>query len=103
LKSHGYDAVAFTDPVEAQTAAEANSPDLLLADVMMPRQNGVEFGIEFETAYPQCKVLLFSGNAGTANLMGGAEAKGHFFDLLAKPIYPTDLLAAIHFVLGQNA
>jgi CheY-like chemotaxis protein len=95
LHSSGYDAVAFTDPLEALYAAELRCPDLLLTDVMMPQLNGVDLAVQFKAIHPNCKVLLFSGNAKTADLMGNAHAKGHSFELLAKPVHPQDLLQAI--------
>jgi DNA-binding response OmpR family regulator len=41
---------------------------------------------------PDCKVLLFSGQATTADLLSAAKAKGHDFEVLLKPVHPKDLL-----------
>ena len=59
----GFEAVSFTDPLEALLAAESQTPDLLITDVMMPQLNGVDLGVQFKAIHPKCKVLLFSGNA----------------------------------------
>jgi CheY-like chemotaxis protein len=101
LHSSGYDAVAFTDPLEALYAAELHCPDLLLTDVMMPQLNGVDLGVQFKAIHPECHVLLFSGNAGSGDLMGNAHTKGHHFELLAKPVHPQDLLEAIRVIFTQ--
>jgi DNA-binding NtrC family response regulator len=95
LKSYGFDATAFTDPRDALECAASQQPDLLISDVMMPGMSGVELGIHFRSRFPQCNVLLFSGQATTASLLDAAREQGHDFTLLAKPIHPTDLLAAI--------
>ena len=100
LQSFNYDAVAFTDPLDALYAAEVNCPDLLLTDVMMRQLNGVDLGVQFKTIHPQCRVLLFSGNAKTSEIVENAALKGHSFELLAKPVHPKDLVAAIETLLA---
>jgi hypothetical protein len=42
--------------------------------------------------FPTCKVLLFSGQAATVDLLQDARAQGHDFDLLLKPVPPTEFL-----------
>jgi hypothetical protein len=44
---------------------------------------------------PGCKILLFSGQAATADLLETARAQGHEFEILAKPVHPQDLLAKL--------
>lgn len=100
LQSFKYDAVAFTDPLEALYAAEVNCPDLLLTDVMMPQLNGVDLGVQFKAIHPECKVLLFSGNTKTSEVVENAAHKGHSFELLAKPVHPNDLVEAIEALLA---
>ena len=95
LKSSGFNAVPFTDPLDALLAAESNCPDILLSDVMMPQLNGVDLGVQFKAIHPECKVLLFSGHASTSHLMTDANSQGHQFELLTKPVHPVDLLATI--------
>lgn len=95
LNSAGFSATAFTNPLEALRSAETQCPDFLITDVMMPQLNGIDLGVQFKAIYPRCRILLFSGQAGTGGLMEAARKKGHNFDLLAKPIHPKDLLDVI--------
>ena len=95
LNGSGFNATAFTDPSGALESAGASAPDLLISDVAMAGMTGVELGIHFRTRFPQCNVLLFSGQATTRSLLDAAREQGHDFTLLAKPIHPTDLLATI--------
>ena len=95
LQNSGFEAVSFLDPLDALLAAESRCPDLLITDVMMPQLNGVDLGVQFKAIHPECKVLLFSGQAATSDLLQDARNKGHNFELLTKPVHPTDLLRAI--------
>lgn len=95
LQQHGYDSVFFTRPLEALEAARSNAPFLLISDVMMPEMSGVELAIQLKALCPGCKVLLISGQAVTANLLQDAKPQGQEFELLSKPIHPTELLERI--------
>lgn len=95
LKLQGFDAFFFVNPHDALEAAQVTSPDLLISDVMMPALSGVELAIKVRKALPDCKVLLFSGQAQTLDLLEKARSEGHDFNLLQKPIHPTTLLAYI--------
>jgi len=101
LQRSGFEAVPFGDPLEALMAAEYRTPDLLVTDVMMPQLNGVDLGVQFKAIHPKCKILLFSGQASTADLLEKAHHKGQRFEILAKPIHPTELLSAIHQLISQ--
>ena len=90
LNQAGFRATAFSDPQKAITARPEFLPELLISDVMMPGMTGVELAIQFRQAQPDCKVLLFSGQAATADLLETARAQGYDFELLSKPFtHPT--------------
>jgi CheY-like chemotaxis protein len=95
LKNSGFAAIAFTNPQEALKAAESEAPALLISDVMMPEMTGIELAVQLTSMHPTCKILLFSGQAATADLLASARQDGHDFVLLQKPVHPKDLLAAI--------
>jgi DNA-binding response OmpR family regulator len=95
LNQAGFDASAFDHPDKAIAARTDKSPDLLISDVMMPGMTGVQLAIHFRKAEPACKILLFSGQAATADLLDQAREQGYDFDLLSKPVHPADLLAKL--------
>lgn len=95
LNQAGFMAIAFERPRDAIAAAVGAAPDLLISDVMMPEMTGVELAIHFRTFHPGCKVLLFSGQASTADLLNEARSQGYDFDLMTKPVHPVDLLAKL--------
>jgi len=92
LKLSGYAATPAYDAEEALETALLTPPQLLITDVMLPGMSGVELAIRMRRIFPNCQVLLFSGQAATADLLISAKRAGHRFTLLSKPVYPTDLL-----------
>jgi CheY-like chemotaxis protein len=92
LNQHGYEASAAYSGKEAVDKARAVQPDLIISDVIMQDMNGIEAAIHIRKFLPRCKILLFSGQAATADLLENARAQGHEFEILAKPVHPTDLL-----------
>jgi DNA-binding response OmpR family regulator len=95
LSRSGFDAKAFTEPLEALRAAELRCPDFLITDVAMPVMNGIDLAIQFKAIFPRCRVLLFSGALSTAARIDGAREKGVEFSILAKPVHPNELLATL--------
>ena len=95
LQQHGFAVTTFTDPQKALIAARSSPPDLLLTDVMMPQLSGVDLAIQIKAEFPECKILLFSGQGGTADLLEKAVQMGYNFTLLTKPLHPTELLRVI--------
>jgi DNA-binding NtrC family response regulator len=102
LQRNGFDAVFFTEPLAVLPAARQQAPDLLITDVMMPGLSGIDLAIALKQEFPNCKVLLFSGQAATANLLEEARLKGHDFELLSKPIHPTEFLKKIKNVAEES-
>ena len=101
LSKKGFEAHAFTLPLEALKLAHEIPPDLLITDVVMPLLSGVELAIRIRELCPSCKVLLFSGQAATVDLLAKAGASGHHFEVLSKPVHPADLLKKIEAVFAD--
>ena len=95
LDLNGYDASAVYSGTAAVESARALQPDLVISDVIMQDMNGIEAAINIRGFLPSCKILLFSGQAATADLLENARAQGHEFEILAKPVHPSDLLAKL--------
>ncbi len=95
LNQSGFEAVAFTEPLEALRAAQARCPAFLITDVAMPGLNGIDLAIQFKAIHPDCTVLLFSGAPSTGTRLYEAKQKGHEFQILAKPVHPNELLAML--------
>lgn len=92
FKIKGHESLAAYNAESALQAIETFEPDIVLSDVIMGKMTGVDLAIYLSKARPDCKVILFSGQAATADLLAEANRKGHEFRLLAKPIHPEKLL-----------
>lgn len=92
LNRSGFEARAAYSAEDALEKAREISPDVLISDVVMDGMTGVEAAIRIAEMVPHCRVLLFSGQAATAALLENAEAHGHHFELLVKPVHPRLLL-----------
>lgn len=95
LNQAGFDARAVYSGEKAIDALDTFQPDMLISDVIMTGMTGIEAAIQTRAKLPSCKILLFSGQAATADLLERARAQGHEFEILAKPVHPTDLLAKL--------
>ena len=95
LDINGYDASAVYSGAAAVESARDLRPDLIISDVIMQDMDGIEAAIHIRDFLPSCKILLFSGQAATADLLENARAQGHDFEILAKPVHPSELLAKL--------
>jgi len=95
LNQSGFEARAVYSGESAIEALETFQPNMLISDVIMAGMTGIEASIKVRSRLPQCKILLFSGQAATADLLEKAREQGHEFEILAKPVHPTDLLAKL--------
>ena len=92
LCQSGFDARAVYSGEAALDAAQTFEPDMLISDVIMADLNGIDAAIRIRELLPRIKILLFSGQAATADLLEKARAQGYEFEILAKPVHPQDLL-----------
>lgn len=92
LTQDGFEVAAAYDGKTAIERSRQFCPQIFLCDVMMPETNGVDAAIAVRTILPECKIVLFSGQAGVHDLLQGARSRGYEFELLLKPMHPADLL-----------
>jgi CheY-like chemotaxis protein len=92
LNQSGFEARAVYSGEKALESVATFAPDMLISDVIMADLNGIDAAIRIRNLLPGIKVLLFSGQAATADLLEKARANGHEFEILAKPVHPQDLL-----------
>ncbi|HKR27697.1 MAG TPA: response regulator [Terriglobales bacterium] len=92
LEAHGYRAAIARSGDEAVEQARASAPDVFVCDIVMPGISGIEAAIQIRTLCPECRIMLMSGNTVSTELLDQARARGHEFEVLAKPFHPTRLM-----------
>jgi CheY-like chemotaxis protein len=92
LNDEGHDALAMSDGKSAIKWAEMIRPDAMIMDVVMPNLNGIETAKAVMKFLPSCRIILFSGQAASNDLLARSREEGHSFEILAKPISPVLLL-----------
>jgi DNA-binding NtrC family response regulator len=92
LTRHDYEVRAAMTAEAAIETVATWAPDLALVDVVLPRMNGIELAGIIREAHPFCRLVLFSGQHTTQELLEEAAKKGHLFEILAKPVHPMFML-----------
>lgn len=95
LKRSGYAAFSVYDGEDALETALVMPPEMLIADVILPGMNGIELAIAVQNMFPDCKVILSSGQPSAAPLLASAARAGHHFPVLNKPVKPEELLERV--------
>ena len=88
LSQAGFDACAVYSGESAVEIAQSFQPDMLISDVVMSGMTGIEAAIHVRSKLPLCKILLFSGQAATTDLLEEARSRNYEFEILAKPRPP---------------
>src|SRR6204780_532517 len=95
LNQAGFEARAVFSGEQVIELLDTFQPQMLITDVIMPGVTGIEVAIAVRSRLPDCKILLFSGQAATADLLEQAKTHGHEFEIVAKPTHPSDLLVKL--------
>jgi DNA-binding response OmpR family regulator len=92
LKKEGYRVVTATDGVQALAAAEAEQPDLVILDLMLPRKDGIDVCKEIRRGSTVPIIILTARDSELDTVLGlevGAD------DYLVKPFRLRELLARV--------
>jgi DNA-binding NtrC family response regulator len=95
LNRSGFTAIATYSGTDALESIQEKCPDIIVSDVVMSDFNGIQLAKAVRSLCPGARIVLFSGNVDTASLLDDASVEGYFFEILAKPIHPVELLKAL--------
>jgi two-component system, cell cycle sensor histidine kinase and response regulator CckA len=98
LREAGYHVLEAADGLEAETVLAAGEVDLMITDIVMPEQDGLETILSVRAIYPGLKIIAVAENdAGselrTAKLFGADS-------VISKPLVRSILCAAVHDQIG---
>jgi DNA-binding NtrC family response regulator len=61
LRTQGYTVLQASQAAEARAILEGQRPDLVISDIVMPGESGIELRRAIATMYPGLPVILISG------------------------------------------
>jgi DNA-binding NtrC family response regulator len=95
LNGEGHQAIAASNGKSAIEWAQRFAPEIVVTDVVMPGLDGVDTAKAILKQLPNCRIILFSGQAASRDVVAKAREEGYSFEVLAKPIDPDVLLNVI--------
>ena len=93
LALRGIKARVATDGEQALREVEADPPDVMVLDVMMPGLKGTEVLRRVKAQHPRVQVILLTGHGSAKDGIEGMKLGA--FDYLMKPLKIEDLLAKL--------
>ena len=100
LKASGYEVLTANSGLEALELVQAQEPDLLVLDVVMPGMDGFET-LRRVRAVSSVPVIILSAKEASTDKVKGLELGAD--DYLAKPFSPDELVARIEAVKRRQA
>jgi DNA-binding response OmpR family regulator len=98
VKAEGYIAVVAADGVDGVRMFEAEKPDIILLDVMMPKMDGFEVCREIRKT-SQVPVIMITARGEEFEKIMGLEIGAD--DYIVKPFSPGEVLARIKAILRR--
>lgn len=95
----GYEVISAGDGLAGLEAALAESPDLVILDVMMPRMSGLEVCRQLKSKRPSMPVIMLTARGQEVDKVVGLELGAD--DYVTKPFSIRELLARIKAVLRR--
>lgn len=100
LEARGYNVIGAQSGKEALDLVDANPPDLILLDVMMPEMSGIEV-LERLKNVPrtsQIPVILLTAKTQDDDVIGGYRVGADYY--ITKPFTTRQLMYGVELVLG---
>jgi two-component system, OmpR family, alkaline phosphatase synthesis response regulator PhoP len=98
LSREGYEVHTALDGIEAVAKTSAILPDLIILDLIMPEQEGIETLLQLHSKHPNIPVVTISGAVGASEYLHVSSLLGASVTL-QKPIRPDTLVQTVQNVL----
>jgi CheY-like chemotaxis protein len=104
LDDAGYATATAADGASGIAVQRENPADLLITDIFMPNQDGIETIAQFRSEFPNVRIIAVSGGGKASHAEGylrtalqiGADA------VLSKPFEQDELIALVRSVLARE-
>ncbi|MEA5139981.1 response regulator transcription factor [Arcicella rigui] len=103
LQKEGYETQSAMDGIQALEVAKSFKPDLILLDVMMPRQDGIETArrLRLMPEFKEVYILFLTARAEEYTEVAAFDVGAD--DYIVKPIKPRALVSRIRALLRRDA
>jgi len=98
LRSRGYTVLQATDSMDARKQLQRQRVDLVISDIVMPGESGIELRRAILKGWPELPVILVSGYSADAPAEFAARTPNTEF--MQKPFAADQLLALVARMLG---
>lgn len=104
LQSEGHDVVLAKDGIDGVAKYCAELPDLVITDMNMPKQGGVETITKIRQTTPTANIVAMSGSGGSDGTypLRAARMSGAV-EVLSKPFKMSELVDCVSRVLSKLA
>lgn len=103
LGAAGYAVIEASDGLKGVELARTQPVDLVVTDLVMPGQEGVETILTLRRERPRLPIIAISGGVTNSKLYLDIAAKIGAKRVLPKPFAPRELIALIQQVLAEDA
>ncbi len=103
LARSGYECVEAADAAEAKLRIHSDSPDLILLDVMMPGQSGLDLASELrrKDSTKDIPIIMLTARCSDQDKIRGLDVGAD--DYITKPFSPGELVARIKALLRRSS
>jgi CheY-like chemotaxis protein len=102
LKAAGHEVILAADGREGVEQHSTSPADLVITDIYMPKQGGLETIREFRRHFPEVSIIAMSGKALAVTVLSIAQDFGAVA-VLHKPFTAEELIAAVAKALGGKS
>ncbi|HPF20426.1 MAG TPA: response regulator transcription factor [Syntrophomonas sp.] len=99
LQNEGYVVEAFGNVEDLSRRLETSYPDMLILDIMLPGQDGLQFCRDFRQ-HSRIPIIFISARRKALDRIAGLEIGGD--DYLPKPFSPRELVARVRSVFRRT-
>ena len=100
LRDEGIECALARNSVELEKLVLREPPDLLLLDLQLHQETGLDIAKRYRSSLPNLPVIFLSAHASVQNRIASYEAGAVLF--LGKPFAPAELLAAIRSIVSRS-
>lgn len=100
LKQAGYEVVTASDGEEGLQKAEAESPDLIVLDLMLPKMDGMDVCRTLRQRGVETPIIMLTAKSDELEKILGLELGAD--DYMTKPFSPREVVARIKAVLRRS-